>query len=77
MRSEEIAMVLAPGRPAEAQYSAVPDNVAILELGWRHIQIIGCSLQIRFREIYESSARAAFRTAFLTGKTHKIDIGDA
>jgi hypothetical protein len=77
MRSEEMAMVLTPGRPAETHYPAVPDNVAILELGWRHIQIIGCSLQIRFREIHESSARAAFRTALLTGKAHEIDIGDA
>lgn len=65
-------MVLATGRPAETQYPAVPDNVAILELGWRHIQIIGCSLQIKFREIHEPSARAAFRTTFLTGKAHEI-----
>jgi hypothetical protein len=66
-------MVLARGWPAKTQYPAVPDNVATLELGWRHIQIIGCSLQIKFREIHEPSARAAFRTTFLTGKAHEID----
>ena len=72
-----MAMVLAAGRPAETQYPAVPDNIAILELGWRHTQIIGCLLQIRFRKIHEPSARAAFRTAFLTGKAHEIYFGDA
>ena len=69
-------MVLAPGRPAKTQYPAIPDNVAVLELSWRHIQIIGCSLQIRFREIHEPAARTTFRTAFLTVKAHEINIGD-
>jgi hypothetical protein len=69
-------MVLAPGRPAETQYAAVPNNVPILELGWRHTEITRPSLQIRFGEIHEPSARATFGTAFLTGKAHEINIGD-